>query len=116
MASGGEPSDQRRVSGRIRVNDVRTNVGTVIDASAGGLRIRGKAPKGCEPGTSIRVEITDGEVSVTVDCEIRWMQRHPFKGATFGVSFIDPSDEQRRDIFTIIRRAGTEARCRWDAA
>lgn len=108
--------DQRRAAGRIMVQGVRVSKGVVIDASSGGMRIRGKTPRGCGPGSVIRLEVSGDDGSVTLDCEVRWMQRHPLRGATFGVSFVDLSDADRRELFGIIRRSGTETRCRWMAA
>lgn len=117
MMTGSEAeSDQKRVHGRVLVQNVRANSGTLIDASAGGLRIKGKAPGGTKPGTIMNITVAAEGESVELPCEVRWIQRHPFRGATFGVSFVEIDDELRRELFTIIRRAGTETRCRWSAA
>ncbi len=110
------PLGQRRSAGRIRLTGVSVHKGVVLDASAGGLRVKGKLRKGCVPGDHIDLEVRGDDEAVSVRCEVRWIQRHPLRGATFGVSFVDLSDDLRRELFAVIRRAGTEARCRWMAA
>lgn len=116
MTSNAQRSDQRRTNGRVRVQNVRGNGGLILDASAGGLRIKGKAPSGSHPGSILMLEVTAEGESLMLLCEIRWMQRHPFRGSMFGVSFVDIDDEQRRALFSMIRRASADTRCRWDAA
>ncbi|MEO0632248.1 MAG: PilZ domain-containing protein, partial [Planctomycetota bacterium] len=107
---------QRRAAGRVKVQGVRAGKGVVLDASAGGMRIKGKTPKGCTPGNVLDLEVTGDDESIRVRGEVRWIQRHPFRGATFGIAFVELSNEKRSGLFRIIRRAGAEARCRWMAA
>ena len=109
--------DNRRTNGRIAVGSVRTSVGVILDASAGGLRIRGGVPKGSKPGSIMTVTIEDdeGRQSISLESEIRWIQRHPFRGATFGVSFLEIGEEERALLFSIIRSSKLETRCRWNA-
>lgn len=107
---------QRRAAGRVKVQGVRVGKGVVLDASAGGMRIKGKTPKGCTPGNVLDLEVTGDDESIGVKGEVRWIQRHPFRGATFGIAFVELSDQKRSTLFRIIRRAGAEARCRWMAA
>ncbi|MEO1583435.1 MAG: PilZ domain-containing protein [Planctomycetota bacterium] len=108
--------EQRRASGRIRVSGVQTDRGVVIDASAGGLRIKGKAPKGAVPGTVMPIRVEGDHYAIEAECEIRWIQKHPIRGSMFGVSFVDLDENDLKTLFVIIRTAGTETRCRWDAA
>ena len=116
---GAETEDddvQRRGSGRIKVSNVRVKEGVVLDASSGGLRIQGKLHKSRRPGSRIPLEVSSDDEKVMVGCEVRWVQRKRFRPATFGVSFVDLSEDRRRRLFSIIRRAGAETRCRWMAA
>lgn len=110
---GAETEDegvQRRSSGRIKVSNVRVKEGVVLDASSGGLRIQGKLHKSRTPGSQIPLEVSSDEDTVVVGCEIRWVERKRFRPATFGVSFVELSEDRRRRLFSIIRRAGAETR------
>lgn len=115
MPEQGASVVEQRKAGRIAVNGIRSNVGVVIDASAGGLRVKGKPPVGSRPGSVIDVVIENDNGSVSLRGEIRWIQRHPLRGATFGLSLIDVADEERRMLFTIVRNANIDTRCRWNA-
>lgn len=109
-------ADPQRASGRMKVSGVRAAKGLVIDASAGGMRVKGKLPRGTTPGDFINLEVAGDDESIDIRCEVRWIQRHPLRGATFGVAFDEPTDDDRRELFSIIRRAGADARCSWMAA
>jgi hypothetical protein len=106
---------EHRKAGRISTNGIRSSVGVVLDASAGGLRVKGKPPSGSRLGSVIDIVIENDTGTVSLRGEIRWMQRHPLRGSTFGLSLVDVADEDRRMLFTIVRNANIDTRCRWNA-
>lgn len=114
--SRGVRDTNRRDNGRIAVGSVRSSAGVILDASAGGLRVRGSLPKSAAPGQvmPLSVESEEGDRRVDLEAEIRWIQRHRFRGATFGVAFVAIDDEQRSQLFSIIRTSKIAARCQWN--
>ncbi|MEM8758528.1 MAG: PilZ domain-containing protein [Planctomycetota bacterium] len=116
--NGSVSPDNRRSSGRLKVQGARSSHGTVLDASAGGLRIRGSLPRGSKPGTTIELAILDaaGQPALPLVCEIRWIQKHPFRGSTFGVAFVHLDEASQRKLFQILREGTAESRCSWRLA
>ncbi|MEM9166943.1 MAG: PilZ domain-containing protein [Planctomycetota bacterium] len=114
----GPERDPRRDHGRVAVTGLRTSRGVILDASAGGLRIRGSLPRGSRPGTVIEFNVLDqdGKGKLPISGEVRWIQRHPFRGATFGVAFVNIDDDAVRQLFSFIRSGGVETRCTWRLA
>lgn len=114
----GAATGDRRRHRREPVLSFRSNVGVILDASDGGLRIRGVLPKGSRPGglLTVRIENDTGDHGVEIPAEIRWIQRQVFRGATFGVAFVAIDEQQRSTLFSIIRTAESGARCSWSPA
>lgn len=117
QAAGGNGAvaDDRRAHRRDPVLSFRSNAGVILDASDGGLRIRGVLPRGSRPGSilTIEVESESGDQRLEIAAEIRWIQRQVFRGATFGVAFVSIDERQHATLFSIIRTAEAGARCSW---
>lgn len=103
--------DDRRDAGRIQCNELRTNVGEIVDASSTGLRIRGKLPSGTKPGSTVSVVIAGDEESLPLTCEIRWIKKLAFRSTTFGVAFMDITEDQRRLLWQMIRTGNVITSC-----
>lgn len=103
--------DDRRDAGRIQCRELRTNVGEIVDASSTGLRIRGKLPAGTRPGSIISVVVSGDEESLPLSCEVRWVKKLAFRTTTFGVAFQQIAEDQRRQLWQMIRTGNVIANC-----
>lgn len=103
--------DDRRDAGRIQCRELRTNIGEIIDASSTGLRIKGKLPAGTRPGSIISVLVSGDEESLPLACEVRWVKKLAFRTTTFGVAFTDIAEDQRRQLWQMIRVGNVIASC-----
>ena len=104
-------ADDRRDAGRIQCQELRSNVGEIVDASSTGLRIKGKLPNGSKPLSTIMVNISTDDDVLSLDCEIRWIKKQAFRGTTFGVAFKDISENQRRQLWQMIRSGNVVTNC-----
>ncbi len=103
--------DDRRDAGRIQCHELRTNVGEIVDASSTGLRIKGKLPSGARPGSMVAVVVSGDEESLPLTCEVRWIKKMAFRTTTFGVSFLEITEDQRRLLWQMIRTGNVITSC-----
>ena len=103
--------EDRRNAGRIQCSELRTNVGEIVDASSTGLRIKGKLPSGVRPGTSLMINISSDEDVLSLVSEVRWIKKQAFRGMVFGVSFIEITENQRRQLWSMIRTGNVVTNC-----
>lgn len=103
--------DDRRDAGRIQCHELRTNVGEIVDASSTGLRIKGKLPNGSKPGDVVAVIVASDEESVQLSCEVRWIKKLAFRSMTFGVAFLEITEDQRRTLWQMIRTGNVITSC-----
>ena len=103
--------DDRRDAGRIQCRELRSNIGEIVDASSTGLRIKGKLPSGSRPGSTVSVVIASDEESLPLNCEVRWIKKMAFRSMTFGVSFLEISEDQRRLLWQMIRTGNVVTSC-----
>ena len=104
-------SDDRRDAGRIQCNELRTNIGEIVDASSTGLRIKGKLPSGTKPHSIIMVNISSDMDTLSLQCEVRWIKKQAFKGMSFGVAFEEISENQRRQLWQMVRTGNIITNC-----
>ena len=104
-------SDDRRDAGRIQCNELRTNVGEIVDASSTGLRIKGKLPSGTKPLSTVMINITSDIETMSLKCEVRWIKKQTFKGMSFGVAFLEISEDQRRQLWQMVRTGNIITNC-----
>ncbi len=102
---------ERRDAGRVNTNELRTNMGEIVDASSTGLRIKGKLPAGTRPLSTIQINIISDEDTLSLQCEVRWIKKQAFRGTTFGVAFLDISEDQRRHLWHMIRTGNIVTNC-----
>ena len=103
--------NDRRDAGRIQCNELRTNIGEIVDASSTGLRIKGKLPSGTRPGSTVSIVVVGDEESLPLTCEVRWIKKLAFRSTTFGVAFLDISEDQRRLLWQMIRSGNVITSC-----
>jgi len=104
-------ADDRRDAGRIQCNELRTNVGEIADASSTGLRIKGKLPTGTKPHSIVLINITSDIDILSLKCEVRWIKKQAFKGMSFGVAFQEITEDQRRQLWQMIRTGNIITNC-----
>lgn len=103
--------DDRRDAGRIQCSELRSNIGEIVDASSTGLRIKGKLPAGSKPGSTIALVVAGDEESLPLTCEVRWIKKLAFRTTTFGVSFTEITEDQRRLLWQMIRTGNVITSC-----
>jgi PAS domain-containing protein len=81
--------DGRRSHGRLAQESVRSSLGTVLDLSLGGMRVR------CTkvPNDEVDIKLWDAEESIELRGELCWSRRTGFGKHEAGFKFIDPDDE-----------------------
>lgn len=104
-------SDDRRDAGRIQCHELRTNVGEIVDASSTGLRIKGKLPSGTKPHSIVMVNISSDVDTLSLQCEVRWIKKQAFKGMSFGVAFQEITEDQRRQLWQMVRTGNIVTNC-----
>ncbi|MCA9273008.1 MAG: PilZ domain-containing protein [Phycisphaerales bacterium] len=103
--------EDKRDAGRVQCNELRTNLGEIVDASSTGLRIKGKLPGGTRPGSTLSIIIAGDEESLPLTCEVRWIKKLAFRTTTFGVSFMEITEDQRRLLWQMIRTGNVITSC-----
>lgn len=103
--------DDRRDAGRVQCRELRTNIGEILDASSTGLRIRGRLPANTRPGSIVSILVSGDEESLPLACEVRWIKKVAFRTTTFGVAFTDIAEDQRRQLWQMIRVGNVVASC-----
>lgn len=104
-------AQDRRDAGRIQCQELRSNVGEIVDASSTGLRIKGKLPTGTKPMSIVMVNITSDIDVLSLECEVRWIKKQAFRGTTFGVAFLEITENQRRQLWQMIRTGNIVTNC-----
>ena len=104
-------ADDRRDAGRVQCQELRSNMGEIVDASSTGLRIKGKLPSGSKPMSSIMINVSSDEEVLSLNCELRWVKKQAFRGTTFGVAFLDITEDQRRQLWQMIRSGNVVTNC-----
>ena len=81
--------ESRRRSGRVHPELVRCNLGTILDLSATGLRVRTHRRL---RGTNV-VVLRDGDYAVCVRAEVVWSIKRGFRRHEMGLEFIELTQE-----------------------
>ncbi len=87
----------RRKYGRRYQEGLRSDLGVVIDLSAGGMRVlAGRVPKG-----DFEVCIKSSEGDVTVKARIAWSKRRGLTKRELGLEFLEVEEPVRRKLTSI---------------
>lgn len=96
--SHGDPSNMRK-HGRVRASSVWCSHGTVLDLSAGGVRLR--RTRAMSGDQVLRLQAEDE--GLTVRARVVWAQKLGFRKHEIGLEFYDLPDRAK----TMIRRLAT---------
>ncbi len=90
------PLADRRRSGRSKGTRLGCSIGTVIDLSDGGLRIR------CSTRLSSQMDVKlwTANRQITVPAKVAWVRRIGFRKYEVGLEFGDLSPETQKDLST----------------
>ncbi len=91
------PLAERRKSGRVKGGKVRCNRGSVINISAGGMRVR--SPRRLQG--RLDVVMSTHHRRVTVRAKVIWCGRVGFRKYDVGLQFLDLTDDLKRDLTAI---------------
>ncbi|HEB61433.1 MAG TPA: PilZ domain-containing protein [Phycisphaeraceae bacterium] len=93
----------RRKYGRVRIENLPCNLGTVIDLSASGIRLISQKAALAKPGRMVTVELEGISRKLRLPARIIWVHKIGFRKRVVGLLFHDITDEQRSCIARICR-------------
>lgn len=100
-ASAGQPANGRRY-GRVLCQDVKCTLGTVLDLSAGGMRVRSRR-KPPEPGSTMMVGLRALEGEIVLECTVKWARARGLLSYEAGVEFVNATPGVRRALAELAR-------------
>lgn len=100
-------SDERRGNGRFGVEDLKSNLGPVIDLSGRGARIVTKFR--WDEGEGREVTLRGTHMSVTIHARCVWARKEGWRRYVVGVAFEDCTPEQRTVLGELARRYTTRS-------
>jgi hypothetical protein len=90
------PLTDRRQYGRLKGTRLGCNIGTVIDLSGGGLRIR----RSTRLSSQMDVKLWTAKRQITVPAKVAWVRRIGFRKYEVGLEFRDLSPDTQKDLST----------------
>jgi hypothetical protein len=94
-------SNDKRRSGRLRVELLTCKLGHVLDLSATGMRVRRRGRQLVQKGDRVQVTLKSLLGQHVVKCEVMWVKRLGFLRYEYGLCFVDISPEESRAIIEI---------------
>ncbi len=95
----------KRRHGRIRCQDVECNLGTILDVSASGMRVRSRKSLAVDKSCAIRLSTSD--VCVEIQAVVRWCARAGIFAHEAGLEFVTVHDDARRILSELARTAAS---------
>ncbi|MBI1338449.1 MAG: hypothetical protein GC164_16020 [Phycisphaera sp.] len=103
IESAGQQKNDRR-HGRLRAEMLTaTGLGEVIDLSASGMRLEVVGKCRLEVENQIEMTLSSNDVKVHIKGLVRWVRKAGLRKSHVGIEFIDPSDEDRKNILALAR-------------
>jgi len=94
---------ERRRKGRIRCENVLCNLGSVIDISAWGVRLRRSGLGRFRPGRELKLRIMASDGILDLRGKVVWSKSLGFCQQAFGVEFVNLTPHQESLLVTIGR-------------
>ncbi len=98
-----DASGDSRRRGRLRCEDLTSNLGEVQDLSASGLRILGRRSDCPDLEASVDVRLAGPGGHVDVACRVVWIRTVGFNRRELGLAFVDPGQGTRQEIAELAR-------------
>lgn len=102
--SDGLPRANGRRYGRVLCQDVRCTLGTVLDVSAGGMRVRSRR-KPPDPGSTLLVGLRSLDGEIVVECTVKWARSRGLLSHEAGLQFVDTTPAIRKALAGLARAA-----------
>lgn len=90
--------NQKRRTGRISPEGVECDLGTVLDLSAGGVRITGRGPRPGEQGEKVMLQLDWGLGKLEFEGVITRIERRRIFGWVAGIKFENVTPERRQAL------------------
>lgn len=101
--------DNRRRAGRVFTHHVECSLGTVLDLSATGLRVRTGMRPGVVVGEVFWMTIGGYSGKFQVKCQCAWVKKAGWFSHEVGIHFLEVDPESRAHLTEIGRSANTNA-------
>lgn len=89
--------ENRRKTGRLTVHDIKCNLGTVLDLSSGGMRLKRRPwNKRLLANQYVRIELDAGSVRLVIVGELRWTRPLSKTADEVGMEFVMVDDDSRQ--------------------
>lgn len=98
----GDPESQRQF-GRVNCEAVNSNIGPVVDASAGGMRILFMGRNRIKVGMELDLSIAAFGEPFTVPVKIVWIKKRSLFKREIGVQFVEVTPELKRALNAMAR-------------
>lgn len=98
-----------RRHGRVRAQTINCELGTVLDLSASGVRVRHKGRLKLRIGDQMAVSIRSGAFRTHVDARIIWLKKIGFRTFELGLEFVDLCPEAKKELLLLARSAPQNA-------
>lgn len=99
--TGPDPVSERRRHGRVRCEAVESSRGPVIEASAGGLRLRTRSFRGLEPGSAVGMVVRAFGDPFSINVRVVWSRRTGLLTHEVGVEFVEVTPPLRQALSQI---------------
>lgn len=96
-----DPVSERRRHGRVRCEAVESSFGPVIEASAGGLRLRARSLRGLAQGEPVGLVVRAFGDPFSIAVRVVWSRRRGLMTHEVGVEFVEVTAPLRRALSQI---------------
>lgn len=100
-SAGPDPVSERRRHGRVRCEAVESSIGPVIEASAGGLRLRTRSLRGLTQGEPVGLVVRAFGDPFSIPVRVVWSRRRGLLTHEVGVEFVEVTAPLRRALSQI---------------
>jgi hypothetical protein len=101
----GEARENRRKTGRMIAADATCSLGTVIDISSGGARVRRRGPSPVQVGDQFIIELEVAEAKFTLPVEVRRIVKVGWRTHDYGLRFGEIPEAARQQFSWLARMA-----------
>ena len=110
MVGNDEPVVENRRHGRLRCEETRCCIGTVLNLSASGMLVKYRGRLIVENGQELALTVRHDshESDVTVKAHVKRIERVGFRKYHYGLEFIDITDEQKKKLVDLARVASDQ--------